>query len=51
MRNNHTRQAKGLWRNLILLWHMPLHGYRKYLNSAYKVDILVGYITGKVKQF
>ena len=29
MRNDRNSQAKGLWRILILQWHMSLHSYRK----------------------
>ena len=44
-------QAKGLWRNLILMKHMSisLHGYRECLNSLREIGILEGYIKGKVK--
>ena len=51
MRNDHNCKAKGLWRNLIFLWHISisLHGYRECLNSACEVEILVGYI--KVEKY
>ena len=52
MMNDCHCQAKGLWRNLILLKHISisLHGYRECLNSACEIGILEGYIKGKVKQ-
>ena len=44
--------SQRLWRNLILLKHISisLHGYGECLNSACKIEILEGYIKGKVKQ-
>ena len=36
MRNDHYRQAKGLWWILILLWHMSIYGDRECLKQHVK---------------
>ena len=57
IRNDHDRQAKGLWRILILLWHLAfllhisLHGYQKYKISTWKKRNFSGYIKENVRYF
>ena len=57
MRNDHNRQAKGLWRILIhlwhisFLWHIYLHGLHEYKIITCKEDISNVYIKGKSKVF
>ena len=36
MKNDHNRQAKGLWRILIFLWHLSFYDTYMYLYTANK---------------